>query len=310
MPASEILDFAELYRTNCSACHGADGMLGPAPPLNDPLFLAIVPDEQLLQVVTAGRAGTPMPAFSRLHGGPLSDAQVRAVADGIKSRWLSARPPSDAASHAALPSYAAPKSAGGAASAELLELGRQCFARACAECHGRHGGGGDMAGAINVPAFLALVSDQELRRLIITGRPDLGMPTYFEKGGRTDDFEPLTSEEIDALVGLLASWRDTTFARRPSPATQLQSKAGWAAPRDDRKLLAALKRPARTPLRWNLPSTFAMPLWMRRCPPGGRYFAGLPLRWAPWPPQRPECRLWATCWASAGSRCSGCRWAP
>ena len=29
-------------------------------------------------------------------------------------------------------------------------------------------------GAINAPAFLALISDQALRRIIITGRPDLG----------------------------------------------------------------------------------------------------------------------------------------
>ena len=33
-------------------------------------------------------------------------------------------------------------------------------------------------GAINDPAFLALISDQALRRYAITGRPDLGMPAY------------------------------------------------------------------------------------------------------------------------------------
>ena len=32
-------------RSNCAGCHGADGKLGPAPPLNDPLFLAIIPDD-------------------------------------------------------------------------------------------------------------------------------------------------------------------------------------------------------------------------------------------------------------------------
>ena len=31
---------------------------------------------------------------------------------------------------------------------------------------------------MNEPDFLALVSDQALRRIIITGRPDLGMPNY------------------------------------------------------------------------------------------------------------------------------------
>jgi cytochrome c oxidase cbb3-type subunit III len=41
--ADEIADFNVLFKNNCSGCHGAEGKLGPAPPLNDPLFLALVP---------------------------------------------------------------------------------------------------------------------------------------------------------------------------------------------------------------------------------------------------------------------------
>ena len=62
-------------------------------------------------------------------------------------------------------------------------------------------------GAINNPAFLVLVSDQALRRLAITGRPDLGMPAYDGKVGRPPDFQPLSSAEIDNVVALLAYWR-------------------------------------------------------------------------------------------------------
>src|SRR5262249_47040938 len=79
VPADQVVDFATLFRQNCAGCHGADGQLGPAPPLNDPLFLALVPDAVLEQVVTEGRPGTPMPAFARSKGGSLTDAQVKAL---------------------------------------------------------------------------------------------------------------------------------------------------------------------------------------------------------------------------------------
>jgi mono/diheme cytochrome c family protein len=201
--ADRVLDFATLYGRNCAGCHGADGRLGPAPPLNDPAFLAIVPDSVLRDVVEQGRPGTPMPAFAQSQGGPLTDAQVKALAAGIKPRWRPARPPEKS-----LPPYE-PES-GGAGKGDA-ERGRKVFALACACCHGPRGEGGDPdsdeAGAINDPAFLALISDQALRRLAITGRPDLGMPACTEKGDRPDDFRPLNSAEVDDLVALLARWR-------------------------------------------------------------------------------------------------------
>ena len=63
-------------------------------------------------------------------------------------------------------------------------------------------------GPINVPEFLTLFSDQALRRLVITGRPDLGMPDCTDRQGRPDEFKPLTSREVTDLVALLASWRE------------------------------------------------------------------------------------------------------
>src|SRR5205085_7892511 len=76
VPADQVTDFDALYKTHCAGCHGADGKLGPAPPLNDPLFLTVVPDTELRRVITEGRAvtaaqKTPMPAFAREKGGPL-----------------------------------------------------------------------------------------------------------------------------------------------------------------------------------------------------------------------------------------------
>jgi cytochrome c oxidase cbb3-type subunit 3 len=197
-----VVDFAVLYRQNCAGCHGADGKLGPAPPLNDPLFLAIVPDPVLLSVIRDGRPGTPMPAFDRSRGGPLTEAQVRALAGGIKPRWRA-----DPHVHGSPPAYSPAEGDPGGTRAGDIGRGGKVFARACAGCHGDGGEGGEDVGAINDRAFLSLISDQALRRYAITGRPDLGMPSYAAKAGRSDPFRPLTSAEIDDLVALLADWR-------------------------------------------------------------------------------------------------------
>jgi mono/diheme cytochrome c family protein len=201
--ADQVVDFDGLYRQNCAGCHGADGKLGPAPPLNNTVFLSIVPDRVLLGVINDGRPGTPMPAFAQSKGGPLTDAQVKALATGIKPRW-GATP----SAHGAGPPYLV------AATAAIGDKNRgaRVFGRACAVCHGALGKGGESddnggAGAINDPAFLALISDQALRRYAITGRPDLGMPDYADKTARADDYQPMTSDEITDLVALLASWR-------------------------------------------------------------------------------------------------------
>lgn len=217
VPADQVMDFGALYATNCAACHGADGNLGPAPPLNDPIFLAIVPDDQLLRVITEGRRvspaeKTPMPAFARDKGGPLTDAQVKVIADGIKKRWASTTP-----NPRSLPPYRSPPApAGGARPAE----GARVFGVACAGCHGSQGQGGKdhhgrPVGALHDQAFLALISDQELRRLAITGRTDLGMPAFDGHDGRSADYRPLSSKEIDDLVAFLASWRQPVFGGGP-----------------------------------------------------------------------------------------------
>ena len=198
----QVMDFGKLYARNCSGCHGADGRLGPAPPLNDPLFLAIVPDADLLKTIVEGRAGTPMPPFDQARGGPLTAEQVRVLAEGIKRRWQPAGVSPDSA-----PAYAAASPFADASVAR----GKAAFARACAGCHGDDGQGGKFngrdVGAINDAVFLTLCSDQVLRRYVITGRPDLGMPGFSDPLGRPAGFRPLASQDVADLSALLASWR-------------------------------------------------------------------------------------------------------
>jgi mono/diheme cytochrome c family protein len=218
--------FDALYSQNCAGCHGAGGKLGPAPPLNDPLFRAIVPVETVEQVVAAGRPGTLMPAFSSEHGGPLTPAQVAVLVnevkgipyrvrddkpdgissamevlrdpDGVTPAWGSPDPAPEGA-----PPYLAPKVGAGPSA------GRDMFLTACASCHGDNGQAAPKDGrpalAIHDPAFLNLISDQALRRIVITGRPDLGMPDYAHRAK-----EALTAADVTNLVALLSRWRRET----------------------------------------------------------------------------------------------------
>jgi mono/diheme cytochrome c family protein len=237
-----VMAFDALYSQNCAGCHGPNGKLGPAPPLNDPLFRAVVPVETVEQVVAAGRPGTLMPAFSSEHGGPLTPAQVAVLVnevkgipyqvrdnepDGVSSAMEVLRVPDGETPAWGLPNpapegappYLAPKAGAGDPSP-----GRDKFLLACASCHGDNGQAAPKDGrpslAINDPAFLNLISDQALRRIVITGRPDLGMPDFAHH-----DKAALTAADVTNLVALLSSWKHET------------SKEGAAKPQAQRSAI-------------------------------------------------------------------------
>ncbi len=202
----KITDFDQLYATRCAGCHGADGTLGAGPPLSDPIFVALVSEDELHNVIANGRRGTLMPAWLDSAGGPLTQQQVGALVTGIKRRgWktIAASETENAQNiYPSAPPLVAPEASKGDAQA-----GKNAFSLACADCHGEDGRNGEF-GDLNDKAFLALVSDQVLRRYIITGRHDLGMPNFADSKGRDKaTFKPLTSQQVSDIVALLASWR-------------------------------------------------------------------------------------------------------
>ncbi len=230
VPADKVLEFSVLFRENCSGCHGADGKLGAAPPLNDAIFRAIVSEPELESTIIHGRKGTLMPAFAMENGGMLTEPQIQVLvkqikgipykivekqkggmatvvpdAGGISPMWgTPEKPPNN------VPSYSA--SSTGPDGADEKK-GAAVFARACAMCHGSHGQGvehgNETVNTINDAVFLALISNQALRRYAITGRQDLGMPAYAAARPGSAEFVPLSDQEVTDLVALLASWRGT-----------------------------------------------------------------------------------------------------
>jgi mono/diheme cytochrome c family protein len=189
---NQVVDFGTLYAENCAGCHGAEGRGGASIALANPVYLAIIDENAMHNVVANGVRGTSMPAFAQSAGGLLTDGQINVITSGIFSRWgrkgvLDGTNP---------PSYAA-KTTGDVAHGQIA------FGTYCASCHGPEGHGGSKASAINNDSFLALVSDQGLRTIVITGRPDLLAPDW--RGNLPG--KPMSDQEITDVVAWLASRR-------------------------------------------------------------------------------------------------------
>ena len=198
---NEISDFATLYRQNCSACHGPAGKGGAAISLADPVYLAIADGEVLHKAATNGIAGTSMPAFAQSAGGMLTEKQIDVIVRGIRERW--SQP--DTLRGANPPPYSSTEP--GDAS-----RGSEVYAAYCSSCHGAGGRGGQKASSIVDGSFLALLSDQQLRILVIVGRPDFDAPDW--RGNIPG--KPMTSQEISDVVAWLASQRPK-FPGQPFP---------------------------------------------------------------------------------------------
>jgi mono/diheme cytochrome c family protein len=186
------VDFGTLYAENCAACHGAKGHGGASIALANPVYLAIIDENAVHNVVANGVRGTSMPAFAHSAGGLLTDEQVNVITSGMFSRW-GRKGLLDGANP---PSYAA-KETGDVARGEIA------FGTYCASCHGPEGHGGSKASAISNDSFLALVSNQGLRTIVITGRPELGAPDW--RGNVSG--KPMSDQEITDVVAWLASRR-------------------------------------------------------------------------------------------------------
>jgi len=200
----EIADFKTLYADNCAGCHGADGQGGAAIGLADPVYLAISDEQAMRRVIANGVRGTSMPAFARSAGGMLADKQIDVLTTEIRARW--SRP--GILNNVEAPSYAA-KSASDAARGEIA------YKKYCETCHGEEGRGGKKGSAITDGAFLALVSDQGLRTLVLAGRPELNAPDW-----RGDvPGQPMSDQEITDVVAWLASKR-LQYPGQPYPAAQ------------------------------------------------------------------------------------------
>jgi mono/diheme cytochrome c family protein len=201
MPDSEVarpqdqLDFTFLYKTNCAGCHGKNGQNGAAIDLANPEYQSLVDDKSLKKWIATGMPETEMPAFGK--GVLLTGQQIDVLVAGMRKSWsqsaLSSTQNSNRTESPARPAYL---------QTELgdVDRGQQLYARACSSCHR------PSSQQITNPAYLALVSDQALRSIVIAGRPDIGQPDW-RMGGSSS---PLSDQDVTDIVTYLGSLRSST----------------------------------------------------------------------------------------------------
>jgi cytochrome c oxidase cbb3-type subunit 3/ubiquinol-cytochrome c reductase cytochrome c subunit len=191
----EELSFDVLYRGNCAGCHGADGKNGAAIELANPEYQAWVDGASFRKWIAGGMPQTQMPAFATSAGGPLTDRQIEVLIRGMRQRWARQFP----AQLKRMPPYGQPVDADAG-------RGAQVFARSCRSCHRQSKQG------ITSPDYLALMSDQALRAMIVVGVPDIG-----EFGFHADPMGTLTVQNLSDVVKFLGSLRSAAPGQ-PYPA--------------------------------------------------------------------------------------------
>src|SRR5258708_11556870 len=209
VPPGEVVRFSILYEQNCAGCHGRNGTGGPAIALANPVLLAIADDSAIRRTVANGAPGTSMPAFAKSAGGMLTDKQLDALVGGIRS-W--AKP--DALRNQTAPSYVAQGFGN-------PQRGANAYQTYCSSCHGVDGRGGSKASSIVDGSFLALVSDQQLRTIVIAGRPELGAPDW-----RGDvEGRPMSVQDISDVVAWL-SYQRSKFPGQPYAISSMNPAQG------------------------------------------------------------------------------------
>ena len=133
-----------------------------------------------------------MPAFAQSAGGMLTDKQIGALVQGMRQRW--AQP--DVLRGANPPPYFSSEPGD-------VSRGSAAYAEFCSSCHGAGGRGGQRASSIVDGSFLALLNDQELRTIVIVGRPELGAPDW--RGNVPG--KPMSPQDVSDVVAWLASQR-------------------------------------------------------------------------------------------------------
>jgi cbb3-type cytochrome c oxidase subunit III len=186
-------DGATLYGTFCAACHGqgGEGMrypgMAPFPAIGNPDFLALAPDELLVESVKRGRPGRRMPAWGEGEGG-LRPEEIDAVVRYVRSLGPPYRPDGKPRRWAK----------GDAREGERLFLAN------CSGCHGKRAEGGEGPQLANF-VLQDTATDSFLFETIRGGRRGTAMLGF---GKPTPARAALSDPEIESIVVFLRTFEE------------------------------------------------------------------------------------------------------
>lgn len=196
----------DIYREQCTSCHGARGEGGAGPALRSKTYLESATDQVIFETIRAGRPGTIMPAWAQDNGGPLTDEDIRDIANFMRG-WEEAAP--EVAGSEFVPD---------------ASRGMTLFNGSCFICHGENGVGGEIAPAINDVSRLVGLDNQWYRDVISNGRPAKGMPTW----GTV-----LSPNQIEDLIALIDAWRAGERVASETKVSAMLNAALFAVSQDD-----------------------------------------------------------------------------
>ena len=184
MPDGDVVaEGHQLYDKYCKLCHAEGGKgyaADDANQLANPEFLQAASDGFLQMAIDQGRPGTPMAAYGKTFGGPLSHAEEHTIVAYLRS--LQTKPSA--------------RLEPGLASGDATR-GATLFQEHCSGCHGETAQG-STALSLNNPVFLLTASDGYLRYAIEHGRSGTPMPAF------AGDLEPKSIEDLTSFLRSLA----------------------------------------------------------------------------------------------------------
>lgn len=165
--AAGAIDAKALYDSNCVRCHGSNGDKISGVKHSSKAFWYEKGEKAITKAISNGKGG--MPPFGKPQGGTLSDIEIEAIVEYLKS----------------FPGLAT-------ASTQTAEIGKNLFATNCAMCHGDKG---DRVPSANLASkeFLTSRGGENLANGIADGKGS--MPAYANaRGGQLSD------DQIKAIV--------------------------------------------------------------------------------------------------------------